>query len=73
MWTNGVFNKYWQLSGGDNDNFNAKTYPDFLKIEYTKNKTSWDDNLSVGKLSLDSSAESNNKLSFKAIPNPYLI
>lgn len=70
MWTNGVFNKYWQLSGGDNDNFNAKTYPDFLKIEYTKNKTPWDDNLSVGELSLDPSAESNNKLSFQSYSKP---
>lgn len=70
MWTNGIFNKYWQLSGGDNDNFNSKSYPEFLKIGYTKNKTSWEDTLSVGELSYNPSAENNNKLSYQSYTKP---
>ena len=76
LWTNGIFNKYWQLSGEDNDNFNLKSYPNFLNIEFSKIKetaSEWKENLTVGDLSINHTTDNpNGKYSFQSYVNPVM-
>lgn len=39
LWTTGIFNKYWALSGGINDNFNLLQLPNYIDVnlEYMSN------------------------------------
>lgn len=73
LWTNGIFNKYWQLSGGENDNFNLKKYPDFLNIGLKALNSSWTDSLSVGELSSNHTSDDpeNGKYSFQSYEDPF--
>ena len=72
LWTTGVFNKYWALSGSDNLNFNAKKYPDFLEIGFNKLRDTWSDFTTVGELSSNKDTDNdNNENSFQSYTEPY--
>lgn len=71
LWTTGVFNKYWALSGSEDLNFNSKKYPDFLDIKFNKTRNSWEDYTEVGELSENTNTDNvNNPNSFQSYTDP---
>lgn len=72
LWTTGVFNKYWELSGSDNMNFNLKKYPEFLDIKFNKQRDTWNDYTEVGELSKNTTIDNvNNENSFQNYDKPF--
>lgn len=67
LWTTGVFNKYWPLSGGSNDNFNFLQLPNYvdIELEYTSN---WLDTTESAELLLTSD---NPRYSYQSYINNY--